>query len=524
MVRVSSYLKSKVRAPILWIILPLIGGFILGREIGANKEFLLLGGVGLGGLWLWFWWKRVFPLWYWRLLGIASIVLLAWGYFIYRNPFVLNWAGKPEREVFLTIKITHPLPLKNHHGGYAKILDAPKHLEDLIGQRVYYCLCSGSPLFRSQIVKVRSLIAPMSLGNGNSFEDYLHSLGMSFKLYRGDVLETVDNPNAFFKFFDDQHQKFEQILEAGSSEKTMGTASIYKAMLLGNKASLTQDQKDIFRRTGSLHLFAISGLHVGVIAGCIALFFKLTRIPNPWAAILGLIILFLYVEITGAAPSAMRAFLMVAFYWGARAFYRKKSAFSALLASALVALLANPIVLWNIGFQLSYSVVAAILLYGLPLSEVIQERYHFNKVKKWILNLVIISLAAGLGGLPLSIVYFSTAAPGAILLSLGLIPVASFVMIGGFIALFFGLIHLPIISQITNPIASMGIQLMEIMISYSLKLPGLFWETSESSKLLSYITILLLFIYLYRGHIHSRLQELFFYAPPIVVMALLLIQ
>ena len=88
------------------------------------------------------------------------------------------------------------------------------------------------------------------------------------------------SPSRFFLFCAQQNQKFEQFLRKGS-EQNAGFAGITVAMLLGKKSALSHEQKAIFLATGVMHLFAISGLHVGMIALILFQFLSLLRWPRP---------------------------------------------------------------------------------------------------------------------------------------------------------------------------------------------------------------------------------------------------
>lgn len=525
-------LQSRTRAPVIWVLLPLIAGYLIGKmPTGVSNPLLVIISIGfilLGG---YAFWTGQNLNWVWKILGIFSIFIISWGYLLLHLPPSLNWEDKPEREAHLTLKVIRTFSLEdkyNRKAGYGKIVDAPKHLKMLIGQKIYYFISTSQEkpktLVRSEIIEIRGLLAPIIKNTENGFEKYLFSQGIGFKLSRGQFLKTKTEAKGFYKFCETQNRKLNAILDEGKSAHNSYASNIYKAMLLGNKVSLTENQKYAFQTTGSLHLFSISGLHVGVIAGCIAFLLQLIKIKNPWTPIIGLITLFLYVEITGGAPAAMRAFLMVAFYWGGRAFQRKSSAFSALLTSALVALILNPFDLWNIGFQLSYTVVGSILLYGLPLNEIINNylNVEFRRTQmiiknglQWLINLLGISIAANIGITFLSIRYFSIFAPGSIFLSIIIIPLASVIIIIGFISLLVGLIGLNFISGLINPISWMIIRVMEMIIAYSLKIPGLFWESFRAGPLLTYISIGILFAFLYWGHRFNKLHQTLFYLMPI---------
>lgn len=533
----SIIIKSRIRAPILWIIIPLVLGYAIARMTPMAPTLLLLTlGIFMSLIWIVAWWTRRYRRLHWRALGVTCVFILSWGYLLLRLPPNLDWTERPEREANLTLQVTQTRALEdkyNRQAGYGKILEAPSHLEKLVGQKVSFFLSSedrtDKALVRSQVIKVRGILTSIIKNSDNSYENYLFSQGIAFKLNRGVILKTQSDPSIFFAFCKNQNDRLEAILTRGKNAGSAYAANIYSAMLLGNQASLSPEQKRTFRITGSLHLFSISGLHVAMVATCIAFFLKLVRIPNPFAPIIGLLTLFLYVEITGGAPSAMRAFLMVGFYWGARAFKRKKSAFSALLASGLVALIANPFDLWNIGFQLSYGVVGSILLYGVPLNEVVNNWINtqwsgvhatLKYALKWLLNLIGISIAANIGSTFLSILYFNTFAPGAVLLSIIVIPLASVVIILGCISLLLGLIGLPILSESINPISWYIIKIMESAMDWSLKIPGLFWESFTALPMLTHLSLAVIFTMLYLGHILNKLGRPAFYSLPITLIVL----
>ncbi len=531
----GEYLRSRIRAPILWIIIPLVVGYSVARVLPrVSWVFLLCLGGLLGAIWVVAWWKRLHRELFWRAVGVVCIFVVSWGYLLARLPLELDWAGRPEREANLVLRVIQVGSLDKYDrwSGYGEVVGASRHLEELIGQKVSFALSwrdrEGEMLVRSQVVKVRGILSSIARNTDNAYEGYLYSQGIGFKLSRGQILETEFEPSGLFKFCERQREYLEEILAWGRGRDD-GVVSLYRAMLLGNQASLTPDQKYAFRMTGSFHLFSVSGLHVAMVAVCIAFLMKWVRMSSVLGGVIGLFVLFLYVEITGGAPSAMRAFLMVAFYWGARVFRRKKSAFSALLASGLVALIVNPFDLFNIGFQLSYGVVGSILLYGVPLNEVVNNWFNvrfgeghvaLKNSLRWLFNLLGISLAANIGSTFLTILYFKTFAPGAVLLSVVVIPLASLVIVMGCFSLLLGLIELSMLSGFINPISWWVIRVMEMCVKFSLKIPGLFWESVEMWSILVYMALGAVFVILYLGHVFNKLRRLVFYSLPIMIIVL----
>lgn len=127
-----------------------------------------------------------------------------------------------------------------------------------------------------------------------------------------------------------------------------------QALLLGNRSGMDAEQARIQRTLGITHLFAISGLHVGIVTGMIYFILLRLRVRKESATVLLLVMLPLYAIFAGAAPSVMRACAMVALVLGARLFGLHVSAIQALSMSFILFLWMDPGLLQDIGFQLSY--------------------------------------------------------------------------------------------------------------------------------------------------------------------------
>lgn len=315
--------------------------------------------------------------------------------------------------------------------------------------------------------------------------------------------------------------------------------SIYVAMLLGQKTELSDAQTDRFRMTGTMHFFAISGLHIGVIAAVIAQFLMLVRVPRRLSPFIGLPLLYLYVEITGAPPSAVRAFLMAAFFWASFAFTRQRSPLAALAASAVFVLIFKPDQLWSIGFQLSYTVVLSILLLGLPLYDAASARlspFRYLPKDNWaawqhiyawfqdaLLLLFAISFSAWLASAPLGAAFFGYLSPGAVFLNMALVNLAALAISTGVISLTVATLGLESLAGFLNHAAWLAIQVMDSLVDWSTRVPGMILHCKGFSEWIAYATLsayfaLLFWIQRQRGHGRSYLWIL----PPSVVITGLL--
>lgn len=256
--------------------------------------------------------------------------------------------------------------------------------------------------------------------------------------------------------------------------------AVIAGMIYGDRAGFDDRLVEAFRRTGTTHLFAVSGQNVGVIAmaGIVGLgFLGLNRWRWGWsvAPMLGL-----YTLATGAQASAVRAFGMAALVLLAWVMDRPVSAGQLLAGAAFVMLLAEPAQMWDVGFQLSFSVVLALVLltppiYGklLPLGApdpFLPRRLWsagirgWEKVRRAVIGTVAASLAAYLGSAPLTAWYFHMFSPVSVAVNVVVVPLASVVVVAGGLSLAAGAVH-PLLAVACNKVnwlvASMIVGLVE---------------------------------------------------------------
>ena len=307
-------------------------------------------------------------------------------------------------------------------------------------------------------------------------------------------------------------------------------------MLLGIKSVLSNDQKLAFRNSGTMHLFAISGLHVGIIATVLYALLAIARVPAVPRCLLALGVLWVYVQITGAAPSAVRAFIMTLCFWAALGFRRKRSTLSALLTSAFAVLVYDPLQLFGVGFQLSYAVVGGLLLYGQPLLTAVQERWKLFRFRTetslswfelglrsfwhWLLGLGSICIAAFIFSTPLTIAYFQIFAPGSIVLNMLLAPLATLCIIGGCLSFACGIVHLTALSTIFNHAAWLIISGMECCLELALHLNWIFATVKWLSLPAAIACECLLFATVLTLHFFKKISGIgFLLAPPAILIA-----
>ena len=217
------------------------------------------------------------------------------------------------------------------------------------------------------------------------------------------------------------------------------THAVAAALLLGYDEYLDDELRSKYSGSGAMHILCVSGLHVGIIymiANFLLGFLVRIKYGDTLRVALVLGIIWIYAMITGLAPSVMRASFMFSFIIVAQAFQRKGNTYNSLAASAFILLLINPNFIYNIGFQLSYSAVFAILFIQPQLSQFLKIK---NSFLKKIGDLITVSIAAQLGTFPFAVYYFHQFPNYFLLTNLWVIPLSFIVLCAGIAVLLIGI-------------------------------------------------------------------------------------
>ncbi|MFP3793529.1 DNA internalization-related competence protein ComEC/Rec2 [Bacillus subtilis] len=202
------------------------------------------------------------------------------------------------------------------------------------------------------------------------------------------------------------------------------SAGIVQALTVGDRFYVEDEVLTAYQNLGVVHLLAISGLHVGILTA--GLFYIIIRlgITREKASILLLLFLPLYVMLTGAAPSVLRAALMAGVYLaGSLVKWRVHSA-TAICLSYIVLLLFNPYHLFEAGFQLSFAVSFSLIL----------SSSIFHQVKTSLGQLTIVSLIAQLGSLPILLYHFHQFSIISVPMNMLMVPFYTFCILPGAVA------------------------------------------------------------------------------------------
>ena len=215
-------------------------------------------------------------------------------------------------------------------------------------------------------------------------------------------------------------------------------------IVLGLRHQAPEDIEEPFQQTGTLHLFAVAGLHVGIVATLLWMLATLARLSRKTAAAIIIPLLFFYAAVTGLHVSSLRAATMASIVVGGLFFERKVSLANSLAAAAFFILCWNTNELFSTGFQLSFAVVGAIVLLADPFFKILQRRgatdpflpqsllrgprRWLHSGYDWLCGGASVSLAAWIGSLPLILWYFHLVTPISLLANLVVVPIAFFVL------------------------------------------------------------------------------------------------
>jgi ComEC/Rec2-related protein len=242
----------------------------------------------------------------------------------------------------------------------------------------------------------------------------------------------------------------EATLRRGLENSPDVTSSI-NGMVLGLRHQTAEDIEEPFQQTGTLHLFAVAGLHVGIVASLLWILATVARLPRKWATALIIPALLFYAAITGLHTSSVRAAVMSAVLLGGFIVERKAFAFNSLAAAATLILWWDTNELFAVGFQLSFCVVAAILILQEPSFRFLQRRFEpdpflprslftprrraLNSSLNWLARAGSVSFAAWIGSLPLMLWYYHLVTLISLVANLVVVPIAFFVLAGALLSL-----------------------------------------------------------------------------------------
>ncbi len=539
---------THLRAPLLWLLLPLMAGLTAAKlwpppSGGLWPVALIAAGLCLVAGALAFHPSPRASLAWGGCISLAGL-LGGFGLLHARHPQLHQASDRPPREATVTLEVRQVFPAaptSRSVAGLGTIIAGDEASSALIGQCIYFSALRrlSLPPWRTGHYRLRGVIAPLPPATATpGFNEYLLNLGIRQKLTRAQITAEVRPPGGFQRFCGGAERRLELILRRGL-EQHPPTLSLYLGMLLGEKAVLSPAQQNAFMRSGTYHIFSISGLHVGVIAVALLSLLRVLRVPRLPAVALCLGLVWLYVQITGASSPAERSWLMIAFLLSSQVLRLPGNGLAALAAAALTTLLIDPLQLFNAGFQMSYGVVTALVVMGVPLGEQwlaawrpfaslpkANWRWHQQGID-W-LGRQVVGASAGcwvafLASTPAGIGYFQVLSPGSLVANLIIIPISSLALIAGFLALLTGLTGLAAWNVLFNAAAAVILLTMDWLVQQGTALPGMYWPAHFTAAWMAPGALALLTAVMLAGRAGQWARRYGGYWPPAVLLGLIVI-
>lgn len=204
--------------------------------------------------------------------------------------------------------------------------------------------------------------------------------------------------------------------------------AVTAAMTLGDKSALSADVRDVYSVSGASHILALSGMHLGIIYTLLSVLSMGRRFAELRECLL-LLSIWAYVFLVGMSPSVLRAALMITVYGLVGLTGRSRMSVNALAFAAIVMLVASPLVLYDIGFQLSFMAVAFILVFQSSLTGIVPRKFQQeHPLVCWIWQLLVMSCLAQAGTAPLVAYYFGRLPVYFLVTNLIVIPAATVIL------------------------------------------------------------------------------------------------
>ena len=294
--------------------------------------------------------------------------------------------------------------------------------------------------------------------------------------------------------------------------------SILNSLLFGQRKLLDKETITTYSNAGIIHILAISGLHVGILYLLFQFLLKpLRRFKKGKIIELALILFFLwsFAILTGLSASVTRAVTMFSVIAIGKFLTRNTNTYNTIAFSALLLLIFNPNFIFDVGFQMSYSAVLAIVAFH-PFF----HYFYFNKSKltKFFIDLILVSLAAQIGVLPLSLFYFNQFPILFLVANIVVIPLTTFILWLGVSILILNFIF-PKLSQLLGQLLDFCLSILNIyakwissfesfiiknisfnfslcLVSYILLIFFIFWCYNARLKNFKYVLISIIFLQL----------------------------
>ena len=319
-----------------------------------------------------------------------------------------------------------------------------------------------------QRLRVRGVLKTPPEDEDFSYRDYLAREGIHSYMSTAEVTTLPGNDGGFYKTA--VYKLKERLLENTYRLFNDPEASLLAGILLGVDTGLTKELQNAFKNTGTAHIIAISGFNIAIIAGVFFSVFK-NLFGERLGAVLAIAGIFFYTFLVGADAAVVRAALMGSLSLLARQLGRRNAGMNALAFVALIMALINPLVIWDVGFQLSFFATLGLILYAEPFSNFTDHliarlaKQASSTLTHIINDNVVLTFAAQLTTIPIMAYHFKRISLISLIANPFILPAQPAVMILSGLAVFTGSLIFPLgqlLAWAAWPFAAYTVRVVEL--------------------------------------------------------------
>jgi len=306
--------------------------------------------------------------------------------------------------------------------------------------------------YGDRVQLIGELQAPAAASNPSQFDyrTYLRRQGIRAVLYVSDAggAEVLHRAGGIRRLIAIVRGHLIGLINSGAGSGD----SVLAAILAGAVEELSPETIASFRNSGAMHILAVSGLHVGIIAGTVWWIVQMIRLPPRARGLIIVAAVVFYTLLTGARTPAVRAAVMIVIATVGAIIGRRQITINSLALAAFVILLVSPCELYMVGFQLSFLAIFGILHFYVPIRnllnrlkspledlQALDEQSVWLRLRsvarRWGVPPVSASLAASIGVVPVIACIFNVVNVSGLVCNAVFVPFASLVVVAGFLTL-----------------------------------------------------------------------------------------
>jgi len=363
---------------------------------------------------------------------------------------------------------------------------------------------------RGTFKRIRRPIPRRGFIPASPFMNYTHRLVVDTSAPNSIIVKTGGS------FFENMRNRLARMIDRYNFG---GQADLLKAMILGERDTLSPATITSFARLGIAHIIAVSGLHVGIIALIVNFILNIFSIRKKNRMFITILLLFVYAGICGFRPPVTRAFIMISLVLGAFAAKRPKNIENSIFVALIAILALDPKALFGPSLQLSFAAVWGITTFHPMVMNTVKGKYCLSKYTAYFVNILIVSILACMATAPVIAAHFRTFSLLAVPVNLIAVPLAFLIISMGTAALV-----LMLGGYVTAPLAAFSAFLTGIFLwiltalaDIVSRLPFASLETGHVS-FMAVVGIAVWFFALSRFHRRDIFKKALVYIPLVVLL------